>query len=164
MSDADPRIAPAENGADLPAGDPDLHIAIAESDAEILASLPVLLELRPHLTDPAAALARIHLLMTEGFRLAVLRSRGEVVGCAGYRILDTLARGRFLYVDDLVVAGSRRSAGLGDHLFDWLVDQARLSGCTRVDLDSALHRTEAHRFYFRKRMSATGLHFALSLS
>ena len=99
-------------------GDTALRVELARDEGEILASLAVMGELRPDLPDAAAYHRRVRALMEQGYRLALLKQRDAVVGCAGYRILETLGRGRFLYVDDLVVASGRRSQGFGACLFD----------------------------------------------
>lgn len=141
----------------------DIAIAPAESDADILASLPVMQGLHPQWTDAAAYLAQVRKQMAGGYHLVLLRWRGEAAACAGYRLLDMLTRRHFMHVDDLVTAAERRSLGLGEALFQWLVALARREGCTRIDLDSRVSRGEAHRFYFRQRMTAASLHFVLPL-
>ena len=80
---------------------------------------------------------------------------------AGIRVMENLAWGKFLYVDDLVTASAARSQGYGDKLFDWLLDYARAGGCEQLHLDSGVQRFEAHRFYLRKRMSISSHHFSM---
>jgi GNAT superfamily N-acetyltransferase len=148
----------------MPIEERDTAIAPAESDAEIVASLPVMQGLHSQWTEPAAYLAQIRKQMAGGYHLVLLRWRGEVAACAGFRCLDMLTRGHFMQVDDFVTTADRRSQGLGEKLFAWLVAEARRRGCARIDLDSRMSRGEAHRFYFRQRMTATSLHFALPLT
>ena len=142
----------------------DIAIAPADSDADIAASLPVMQGLHPQWTDASAYLAQIRKQVAGGYHLVLLRWRGEAAGCAGYRFLDMLTRGHFMHVDDLVTAADYRSHGLGETLFQWLVETARRNGCTRIDLDSRVTRSDAHRFYFRQRMTAASFHFVLPLS
>lgn len=142
----------------------DIAIAPAESDADIIASLPVMQGLHPQWTDALAYLRQIRKQMAGGYRLVLLRFRGEAAACAGYRCLDMLTRRHFMHVDDLVTAARLRSHGLGEALFRWLVAEARRQGCTRIDLDSRINRGEAHRFYVRQCMTATSLHFVLPLT
>ncbi len=70
---------------------------------------------------------------------------------------------RKLYVDDLVASASERSRGVGRALLAELAERARAAGCTAIDLDSALHRQDAHRFYIRERMPIVSFHFARQL-
>jgi GNAT superfamily N-acetyltransferase len=65
-----------------------------------------------------------------------------------------------LEVDDLISAADARSKGYGKQLLDWCYDLARRNGCSVVELDSAVHRADAHRFYFRERMHVLAFHFS----
>ena len=69
------------------------------------------------------------------------------------------AHGKVIYVDDLVTAQGMRSRGYGETLLDWLYELAKSTGCMALELDSGTHRAEAHRFYFRERMTITSFHF-----
>ena len=79
---------------------------------------------------------------------------------AGFRIGESLAWGRFLYIDDLVTLSSRRSRGFGAALLSWLVEFATKEGCDQLHLDSGIQRKDAHRFYEREGMQLAGYHFA----
>ncbi|MBV9468708.1 MAG: GNAT family N-acetyltransferase [Abitibacteriaceae bacterium] len=140
------------------------HIAIAQSDSEIERCLPVMRELRPHLTDDTFVARVRQQESLGGFNLVYLEDAGEVKAVAGIPIMENLAWGKFLYVDDLVTAAAERSKGYGDALFDWLVGYARQQECQQLHLDSGVQRFDAHRFYLRKRMSINCHHFALPLS
>ena len=99
----------------------------------------------------------------QGYQLAYLEAGGEVRAAAGYRISEKLSAGRFLYVDDLVTRAVDCSRGYGGVLFDWLIAQARRADCTQLQLDSAVWRHGAHRFYLRKGMDITAHHFDVKL-
>jgi GNAT superfamily N-acetyltransferase len=81
----------------------------------------------------------------------------------GFRIVESLAYGRFLYVDDLVTAEDARSAGHGERMLDWLAGVGRDEECGSLQLDSGVQRHEAHRFYFRKGMNISSYHFSKPL-
>ncbi len=137
------------------------RIAFAESDIDIERCFPIMVELRTALT-PDGFVARVQRQRDlYGFKLAYLEDGGEVKAVAGFRVMENLAWGKFLYVDDLVTAAAARSQGYGDKLFDWLLDYARAEGCEQLHLDSGVQRFEAHRFYLRKRMSISSHHFAM---
>lgn len=135
----------------------------ASTEAEILACYEVMCELRPHLVK-ADFVATIRRMEPQGFRLVAAAANGEVQAVAGYRITEMLRTGRMLEVDDLVTSGRFRSTGCGKALFDWLVEEARAEECTFLELDSGVHRADAHRFYFRERMHVLGFHFSLALA
>jgi GNAT superfamily N-acetyltransferase len=133
---------------DLDPGDPRLA-------AEVL---PVLLELRPHLTESSfdAVYREGH---PQGLRFLAAYDGDRCVGVAGWRLVALTHLGRKLYVDDLVTTGASRSAGVGHALLAELEIRARAAGCAALDLDSGVHRYDAHRFYFRERMAITAHHF-----
>ena len=137
-------------------------VKLAETDDEIARCFGVIAHLRPHLVeDDFVGLVRA--MQAEGYRLAYLEDDGAVVALGGFRVMEMLATGRTLYVDDLVTDEARRSRGYGKALLDWLQRYAREAGCATFSLDSGTHRQEAHAFYFRERMRVTSFHFAKKL-
>lgn len=133
------------------------------TDEEILATFPVMRQLRLHL-DEDEYLETITCMRRSGYRLAAaVAGDGKVRCVAGYRITEFLAYGKFLYVDDLVTAEDARSKGYGKRMLDWLADVACEEGCESLHLDSGVQRHEAHRFYFREGMKISSYHFALAL-
>lgn len=138
-------------------------ISLAATSDEIARCFAVMRELRPHIADAEAFVARVQRQRANGYRLAALEDRGEVRAVAGYRITENLVAGRFMYVDDLVTRDADRSRGYGGKLFDWLEDEARSEGCEQLHLDSGVQRFDAHRFYLARRMAITSHHFGLAL-
>lgn len=135
---------------------------LAESDADIERCFPVMVQLRPHLSREAY-LAQVKRQQAEGYQLSYIEEAGAVRAVAGFRVGEMLARGKYLYVDDLVTDSAARSRGFGDQLIDELVAHARALNCDLFSLDSGVHRGDAHRFYFRKRMHISAYHFSLPL-
>ncbi|MEU8523225.1 GNAT family N-acetyltransferase [Streptomyces sp. NBC_01216] len=139
-------------------------IDLAHDDPRLESDLlPVLRELRPHLT---AALFRevLERGRTQGLRFtAAFADDGRCVGAAGWRIVDNTSSIRKLYVDDLVTAGTARSGGVGRGLLGHLERHAREAGCRELSLDSGTHRTGAHRFYLRERLDIVAFHFSREL-
>ena len=134
----------------------------ALTDAEISATFPVVRQLRPHLVEDEY-LRMIRRMQHVGYRLANATENGEVRCVAGYRIVEFLAYGKFLYVDDLVTAEDARSEGCGGRMLDWLAGVAREEGAGSLQLDSGVQRHEAHRFYFREGMKISSYHFSVAL-
>jgi GNAT superfamily N-acetyltransferase len=139
------------------------RIAIANTPEEIRPCHLVMRELRPLFREPEQFVERVLLQQKQGYQLAFLESEGEVCAVAGYRFLESLFSGKFLYLDDLVTRESDRSCGFGGQLLDWLIEQAREHGCENLELDSGVQRFDAHRFYFSKRMSISSYHFRIKI-
>jgi GNAT superfamily N-acetyltransferase len=76
---------------------------------------------------------------------------GALIGfITGYQDLHSVRYGYRAWVEDLAVDPDRRSQGVGKALLDAAKDWARERGATHLELDSALARTDAHRFYERE--------------
>lgn len=136
-----------------------MKIQIAQTDEEIQACFPVMHELRPHI-EAGEFLSRVREQGCSGYRLAFVNTEDGVVAVAGFRLAETLAWGRFLYVDDLVTLSTQRSKGYGTGLLAWLKTYAAEHGCVQLHLDSGLQRTEAHHFYECEGLVKSGFHFA----
>jgi len=120
-------------------------------------------ELRTHIHNAERFVERVQRQQKGGYLLAFLESEGEIRAVAGYRFLEKLLSGRYLYVDDLVTRESDRSQGYGGELFDWLIEQAREQGCENLELDSGVQRFDAHRFYVIKGMQISAHHFKIEI-
>lgn len=138
------------------------EVRLADSVEDIARCFAVMAHLRPHLLAEKFA-SRVEAQKAQGYRLAYLKDERAVVAVAGFRVMEMLATGRTLYVDDLVTDETRRSLGHGKAILDWLQEYAREAGCETFSLDSGTHRQEAHAFYFRERMRVTSFHFAKTL-
>jgi GNAT superfamily N-acetyltransferase len=108
----------------------------------------------------------------DGFRYAVTDpdadvlladDGGQIVGLASvYAEFPSLRFGRRCWLEDLVVASSRRSEGIGRQLLDAADAWGKAHGCTHLGLVSAAARRDAHRFYTANGMAAMQ-HFTRTL-
>jgi len=137
-------------------------ILIAKTDSQINSCYPVLVQLRPQYTEQQF-LDQVKKQMQASYQLAFLQDNGKVCAVAGYRYSDSLAWGKFLYVDDLVTDTTQRSKGYGKKLLGWLIEQARQNNCEQLHLDSGTQRKDAHRFYEREGMTFSSHHYQLDL-
>jgi GNAT superfamily N-acetyltransferase len=138
-------------------------VELDPGDKRVSGVYPVMKELRPHLSEDD--FKRLHASSEpQGYRLVALFDGDECRACAGYRLMTNLVSGHHMYVDDLVTAERWRSHGYGRLLNEYLVEVARKEGCTSVQLDSATHRVDAHRFYFREHYTISSFHFVRVLA
>jgi ribosomal protein S18 acetylase RimI-like enzyme len=136
----------------------------AETDEDVAACFPVMLDLRPHIADAQELIRRVHRQRSENYHLLAAWRGHAVVGLAGYRFQELLIHGPFVYVDDLVVAAAERRHGLGARLLDEVSAIAGKRGCSRLVLDTAIDNSLGQRFYFRYGMLARGLRFSMPLT
>ena len=135
----------------------------AETDAEIAACFPAMRLLRPHLTGPEELCSRVRRQAEAGYRILAAWRGAEAVGLAGYRPQENLVRGKFCYVDDLVVRDDVRRSGLGARLLKAVAAEAASRGLPHLVLDTALDNFLGQRFYFRFGMLPAALRFAMRL-
>lgn len=127
------------------------------------ACLPLMRELRPHLTSADDFTARLDRMQAQDYRLLAAVVAGQAVALAGYRYQENLIYGRFMYVDDLVVHPTHRGDRWGARLLDGLDRIARDAGCARLVLDTALSNALAQRFYFRQGLLTSAIRFSKNL-
>src|SRR5438105_467733 len=100
-----------------------MEIIHGSTPEHIAACYPVIRELRTHL-DLAAFQAAVERMTPQRYRLICVLDP-EVRAVAGYRLMEMLATGPILYVDDLVTASQHRSRGYGRALIAWLHEEAK---------------------------------------
>jgi ribosomal protein S18 acetylase RimI-like enzyme len=122
-----------------------------------------LLALRPHRAPIEALVAAADGQRAAGYRLAASFEDDEedAAAVAGFRIVENLAWGRHLYVDDLSTRADRRGRGHGSALMRWLAREACRAGCGELHLDSGVgpDREDAHRLYFNSGLRIASFHF-----
>lgn len=119
------------------------------TDREFRAAWEVMRELRGHL-DEETYMDRVAEMKPSGYRLVAVEEDGRVVALAGIGREKNLYYGRYMWVYDLITTEAARSKGHGLALLRHVEDLAREEGCDVLALSSALHRTDAHRFYLDK--------------
>lgn len=81
---------------------------------------------------------------------------GKVVAfCAVTLLKNFWQEGYIAYLSTMVVDDKYRGRGIGELLVTRVCEYAISKGCASIELDSAFHRVEAHKFYenlgFKKR-------------
>lgn len=137
-------------------------IRAVTTDTLLRAVWPVVAQLRPHL-DEDRFVGQTLRQFDQGFRATALYVDGVPRAFAGWRVLEMLAVGKHIYVDDLVTDATTRSQGLGNSLLDWLKAEAVRLGCVRLQLDSGTQRKDAHAFYLREGLRIESFHFGIVL-
>ena len=96
--------------------------------------------------------------------LVAERDDGALIGfVTGYQDMHSVRYGYRVWVEDLAVDPQERSKGVGKALLDAAKAWARERGATHLELDSALARTDAHRFYDREGAEYRSFSFGWTL-
>ena len=135
--------------------------------AETHLAYEAMLELRPDIGTKDEFVTRVNDVQRPiGYRLVASFDDfhpSAAAGVAGFHIRDMLAWGHYLYVEDLVTRESSRRTGHATALLDWVRAEAERNDCDSFQLDSGVHRHEAHRVYLRWGLAITGHHFGRRL-
>jgi N-acetylglutamate synthase-like GNAT family acetyltransferase len=133
-----------------------------EADAEPIASL--LTELG-YASTAADVVDRVqHSLHSETSWLLLAQSENDVIGLISAELVPYFPNGSTICrVTALVVSAQHRGRGLGEELLARVTDFAREHDCSGIELTSAHHRLDAHRFYERQGFSRTSLRFFRAL-
>ena len=124
---------------------------------------PIMRQLRSNISEDEY-LARIEGARAEGYRLFVLMEGDEPHGLIGWRLVNDLASGRSLYVDDLIVDERKRGRNHGQTLIGFARKSALDENCLAIRLSSAMRRKRAHAFYDREGFDRGGFAFKLNLA
>lgn len=92
------------------------------------------------------------------------RNGDGIVGFCSLTLKNSLwQEGYLAHIDELVIDERRRGLGIGLSLLHRLIETAGELGCSRIELDSAFERTDAHRFYEREGFENRAFLFSRSL-
>lgn len=140
-----------------------MKVIRAQNAAEIKKCWRAMHALRPHLKEDSFV-AVIQRLQEDGYTLVFIEEAGEAVAVGGFVTGEKLARGKFLYIDDLSTLPGHQGKGYGSFLLDWIIAFAREKKFDQVHLDSGVQRFGAHRFYLHKGFDISSHHFVLKLN
>jgi predicted N-acetyltransferase YhbS len=133
-----------------------------EADAKHVTSLLAELGYPSKEADVRKRLRRMLGSDTSCFLLA--QSASEVVGLLSAELVPYFSSGSTICrVTGLVVAAHHRGRGVGEKLVAGAADFARKHHCSGIEITSAEHRLDAHRFYQRLGFSRTSFRFFRAL-
>ncbi len=90
----------------------------------------------------------------------VAQSASEVIGLVIAELVPYFPNGSTICrVTGLVVSTRHRGQGVGEKLLTGAADFARAHHCSGIEITSAEHRLDAHRFYQRLGFSRTSFRF-----
>jgi GNAT superfamily N-acetyltransferase len=131
------------------------------NEAEARRCWPAFSELRPLLLDENEFIERWAKQSGENYQIVYVEFAGEVVAVAGFRLMNTMAWGKIIYLDDLVALNAHRGRGFGSALLKWLEQKAILERCDQVHLDTGYQRHAAHKAYLRAGFQLSCHHLSL---
>ncbi len=120
---------------------------------------PLVLELRPLLTEEKYFAMIDEAGQRDNFEMVVIYKNDLPVGIMGYRILFDFVHGKHLYIDDLIVSPESRSKGIGAELLKYAECIARDKGLEGLRLCTGIDNLLGKKFYEREGWSAKAIAF-----
>lgn len=142
---------------------PDSEIRNADREEDVRRCWLVFQELRPHLTEEEFV-QRWQTQREEGYGISYVESDGVIVAAAGFRVMNTMAWGKILYLDDLIALATQHGRGWGTIFLNWLQEKARIQQCDGMHLDTGYQRHAAHKAYLRNGFELNCHHLAWKAS
>jgi GNAT superfamily N-acetyltransferase len=131
---------------------------ILTQKAEMLPHYPLIRQLSPGVTAERYDFL-LDDMLAHGYRMAAVFEGADCVGISGIWVATKIYSGRYLEMDNVVVADTHRSKGIGQLLTDFVISFALDEGCETIMLDAYLENEKAHVFYERAGFVKRGYHF-----
>lgn len=131
---------------------------ILTKKSEMLPQYALIRQLSPGVSEKRYA----HLLddmLAHDYRMVAVYEGETCVGVSGIWVATKIYSGRYLEMDNVVVAESHRSKGIGKILTDYIEKLALEENCETMMLDAYLENEKAHAFYERQGFVKKGYHF-----
>jgi GNAT superfamily N-acetyltransferase len=130
-----------------------------DGKGDMLQYLSVIQELYPNLSAARYDEMLTEMLPNNSYGQLAAFEGEECLGICGFWVGTKLWCGKYLELDNVVVAEKARSKGIGKLLTEYLEQKAETLGCTIMVLDAYTNNFAAHRFYYNQGFSPKGFHF-----
>lgn len=135
-----------------------MEIRELKTKEEMLKSFDVLLEVYPTMTMEEYD-RELDVMIPHNYGQVVVMDGNAIAGLTGFWIGSKLWCGKYLELDNVVVAERYRSKGVGKMLFDFMEERAKEEKCTMLALDSYTTNFKAHKFFYGQGFAPRGFHF-----
>lgn len=139
----------------------DFRLANSFEDYEL--AFPLILELNPTLSKEKYLL---HVQEMQGLGNYYLYSaylENEFIGLCGYWVASKFYCGKYMEIDNFIIADNHRSKNYGSLFLDFLETKAKELNCETIMLDAYVENFAGHRFYYKNGYIARGYHFLKKL-
>lgn len=135
-----------------------MKIIELKTKEELLMGYSLLKELYPDLTLVEYE-KQLAVMLPHNYSMLAVYEESEIIGISGVWLGHKLWCGKYLELDNVVVAQSRRSQGVGAMMFDYAKKLAKKNACSSIGLDAFTYNHAAHKFFFKEDFIVKGYHF-----
>ncbi len=125
---------------------------------EMLQNFNLLKEVYPSLTLEEYSLELDEMLLHNYGQVGCFEDE-ICVGMTGYWIGTKLWCGKYMELDNVVVAENHQGKGVGQKLFAYMEEKAKENDCHMLALDSYSDNFKAHKFFYQQGYIPRGFHF-----
>lgn len=133
-------------------------IQVLTQKSEMLPHYPLIRQLSPGVSEERYTYLLDDMLAHQ-YRMVAVFEGDQCIGLSGIWVATKIYSGRYLEMDNVVVADTHRSKGIGSLLTDFIESLALAEGCEMMMLDAYLENEKAHAFYERAGFTKRGYHF-----
>lgn len=126
---------------------------------EIVAHYPLITQLYPTLTLEQYTSNIREMLPNNHYIQVAAFENDTCLGLCGCWTGTKMWCGKYIEIDNLVVAETHRSKGIGKLLFDYITEKATKERCSMIALDSYVTNFKAHKFFYNDGFTPKGFHF-----
>lgn len=83
----------------------------------------------------------------------------KLIGISSGWITVRLYSGKQLEVDNVIIDSNIQSKGYGKQFFELIENWAKQNECKTIELNTYVHNSKSHKFYFNLGYSILGFHF-----
>ena len=125
---------------------------------ELLTGYPLLTHLYPNLTCLEYE-QQLKEMLPHNYSMLAVYDKDELIGLSGVWIGHKLWCGKYMELDNVIVAEDFRSRGVGAMLFDYAKKLAKKKSCSCIGLDAFTYNHAGHKFFFKEDFVVKGYHF-----
>ncbi len=125
--------------------------------------IPFIQTLNPNLSDKQIE-DRLQEMIVQGYQCLGAFQNLALVGIAGIWIRTHFWCGRMIEPDNVCVAPSLRSQGIGEKMMEWIYDYGREMACDVTDLNCYADNHAAQKFWANEGYKIMGFHYQKSLN
>jgi GNAT superfamily N-acetyltransferase len=133
-----------------------------ETVEEMAKTLDLIKELTPDITQDSYQ-KMLGEMVPHNYRQVAVYDGNTLIGVSGYWLATKIYCGKYIEIDNLVVAKEYRSKKIGKLLIDWMLNEGKQSNCQTALLDAYVENFKAHKFYYREGFIARGFHYLKKL-
>jgi GNAT superfamily N-acetyltransferase len=140
-----------------------MDIRLLTQKSDMVPLYPLIRQLSPKVTGERY-LYLLDDMLAHGYRMAAVYEGDTCVGLSGIWTGTKIYSGKYLEMDNVVVADTHRNRGIGQMLTDYITRLALAEGVEMMMLDAYRENSKAHAFYERSGFIRRGFHFLRPIS